>query len=186
MTGTHRGGDAAEEAVLEARPDTSTPFAVRRIDHVGIVVRDVDVAARYWVDRLGLRRAETADVLGGSIRMTYLEAGDTTLQLVEPRMPGPLRDHLDRHGEGLHHLCFLVGDIPDALERIGEQPLTEPYLGGRGAGVCFIRTMPCDVLVELTEPGPRGPGPHDDASLAALAPGIPVAAREVRDQGTAE
>jgi methylmalonyl-CoA/ethylmalonyl-CoA epimerase len=158
----------------------SSGSSLRRVDHVGIVVHDIEASAPVWVDRLGLQRLETVDVLDGSIRMTYLQAGDTTLQLVEPRTPGPLREYLEQHGEGLHHLCFMVDDIPSALEALGETPLAPPYSGGRGASVCFMTSTPNQVRVELTEPGPqpgrgavepvlgltdgRAPGPSDQAA----------------------
>lgn len=128
------------------------PAVVRRLDHVGIVVRDIEIAARYWVERLGMQRAHTADVLDGSVRLAYLDAGDSTVQLVQPLQAGPLQEHLDLHGEGLHHVCFLVNDIPSALERLSEEPRQGPYVGGYGADVAFITTKPCGVLVELTEP----------------------------------
>lgn len=156
----------------DGQQDDPPRATVRRLDHVGIVVHDIEAGATYWVEHLGLRRLETADVLGGSIRMTYLAAGDTTLQLVEPREPGALLDHLERHGEGLHHVCFLVDDIPAALQHLGEEPLAPPYVGGRGANVCFIRTTPCQVLVELTEPGPEE---NEMTTVSPAAPGLAVA-----------
>jgi methylmalonyl-CoA/ethylmalonyl-CoA epimerase len=136
----------------------------RRIDHVGIVVADVQAAARWWTDRLGLELVHVADVLDSSVRLAYLDIGDTTLQLVQPLRAGPVADWLAAHGEGLHHLCFLVDDIDVALDGLGDTGRRQVYLGGRGADVCFIGDTPCAVLVELTEatdpawrPGGRRP-----------------------------
>jgi methylmalonyl-CoA/ethylmalonyl-CoA epimerase len=142
----------------------------RRIDHVGIIVHDVEAAATYWVEALGFHRTEAVDVLEGSIRLAYLDVGDSTVQLVEPRRSGPLADYLERNGEGLHHICFLVDDIHAALGELGEEPRFPPYPGGRGAKVCFITTTPCGVLVELTEPAEsaiaEGVSAGDDAASA--------------------
>jgi len=144
-----RGDEAT--AVQPGSPVKPGPV-VQRIDHVGIIVRDVEAAAVYWVEQLGLHWTGAVDVLDGSIRLAYLDVGDSSVQLVEPRRPGPLADYLETHGEGLHHICFLVDDIHSTLRWLGEEPRLPPYPGGRGAKVCFITTMPCDVLVELTEP----------------------------------
>lgn len=136
----------------------------RRLDHVGVVVRNVPSAASWWTERLGLSLTHVADVLDGSVRLAYLDVGDTTIQLVQPLRDGPLMDWLDLHGEGLHHLCFLVDAIPETLDSLGDAGRRFVYLGGRGADVCFIHETPCSVLVELTEAtdsawAPQGPIP---------------------------
>lgn len=128
-------------------------YPVRRIDHIGVVVRDAGAAAQAWVDRLGFRLMGTADVLDGSVRLVYLDAGDTTLQLVQPLLPGTLADHLDQRGEGLHHLCLLVDDVREAADALSGASRPYVYRGGRGADVCFVEPAPCGVLIELTEPG---------------------------------
>jgi methylmalonyl-CoA epimerase len=125
---------------------------VRRIDHVGIVVRDAMTSSRWWTERLGMSLTHVADVLDGSIRLAYLDLGDTTVQLVQPLRGGPLTDWLDTNGEGLHHICFLVdGDVRDAVSLLDDQGERHVYQGGRGAEVTFLGETPCGVLIELTE-----------------------------------
>jgi methylmalonyl-CoA epimerase len=124
----------------------------RRLDHVGVVCHDVQAAARWWTERLDLSLVHVADVLDGAVRLAYLDAGDTTIQLVQPLRSGPLMDWLDRKGEGLHHVCFLVDSISGTLDALDDAGRRFIYLGGRGADVCFIDETPCSVLVELTEP----------------------------------
>jgi methylmalonyl-CoA/ethylmalonyl-CoA epimerase len=124
----------------------------RRIDHIGVVVGDVHEASQWWIGRLGMTLMHVADVLDGAIRLAYLDLGDTTIQLVQPLRGGALRDWLDLHGEGLHHVCFLVDDLTRTLDALDDRGQRATYLGGRGADVCFIDETPCGVLVELTEP----------------------------------
>jgi methylmalonyl-CoA epimerase len=123
----------------------------RRIDHVGVAVRDIGKAMTWWTEKLGLDATHVDDVLDGSIRLAYLDAGGSTIQLLQPLRPGPLADWLDAHGEGLHHLCFLVDDLPAALDAIQDEGERRIYPGGRGADVCFIHDAPCGVVLELTE-----------------------------------
>jgi methylmalonyl-CoA/ethylmalonyl-CoA epimerase len=127
--------------------------AARRIDHVGVIVRDVHASAREFVDRLGMTVTGVADLPDGTARLLYLEAGDTTLQLVQPLLPGSLADHLAENGEGLHHVCFAVAKLEPALARLeGEEDrVAGIYMGGRGCRVVFLGARSAGVLVELTE-----------------------------------
>lgn len=136
--------------------------AVRRIDHIGVVVRDIETAARYFVEQLGMTVATVADLADGSARLAYMDAGDTTLQLVQPLREGPLSEYLAAHGEGLHHVCFLVDAIEPALAELpGEAGrVAAIYMGGRRCRVVFTSHRPAGVLVELTEPAPLDAAPR--------------------------
>jgi methylmalonyl-CoA/ethylmalonyl-CoA epimerase len=127
----------------------------RRIDHVGVAVHDISMAIPYYVDILGMRVSLDVLLDDGSARLAYLEAGDTTLQLVQPLSPGPVADFLAAHGEGLHHICFAVDDIVEALTSLpSNESLNAIYLGGRQCRVSFIGAKPNGVVVELTEVEP--------------------------------
>lgn len=130
---------------------TPRPPLGRRVDHVGVIVRDVQAASGWWTAEMGLQLVHVADVLDGTVRLAYLDAGDTTIQLVQPLAAGPVADWLAAHGEGLHHICLLVDSIPSTLDSLGDRGRRFIYRGGRGADVCFIEATPCSVLVELTE-----------------------------------
>jgi methylmalonyl-CoA/ethylmalonyl-CoA epimerase len=131
------------------------PGLARRIDHVGVVVRDIDASLGYYVDVLGLTVSVDVSLADGSTRLAYLEAGDTTLQLVQPLRVGPLTEFLESRGEGLHHICFAVDDLVEAIQSLpGQEPDDGIYVGGRNCRVSFIRARPNGVAVELTEMRP--------------------------------
>lgn len=124
---------------------------VRRVDHVGILVRSVDESLAYFTDTLGLRLVADEVRSDGTVRLAYLEAGGTTIQLVEPLVAGDGADTLRRRGEGLHHVCFEVDDLRATLGALpGEaaQPIEE---GGRNCRVAFLAFRPNGVLVELSQ-----------------------------------
>jgi methylmalonyl-CoA/ethylmalonyl-CoA epimerase len=133
----------------------------RRIDHIGVAVRSISTSIPYYVDVLGMQVSLDVVLADGSARLAYLEAGDTTLQLVQPLLPGPVADFLEARGEGLHHVCFAVDDIVEVLTTLpGGEPLDAIYVGGRQCRVSFIRARPNGIMVELTETEPdatRGP-----------------------------
>lgn len=122
-----------------------------RVDHIGIVVRDVDAALPYYIDQLGMslvHREELADI---ATELAYLDAGNTMIQLVAPIAPGFLSEHLDEQGEGLHHVCFGVDDIPAFLTAHGLHEQGPIFMGGRQRRACFLRERPNNLLIEVTE-----------------------------------
>ena len=138
------------ESVSVGSPPPSTRLA-RRIDHVGVIVKDADASATSLVARLGLVRGVDWVDPDGRFRLVYLESGDTTLQLVQPLREGALSDHLHARGEGLHHVCFAVDDLDAALLALDVSVDSAPYMGGKGARVCFLADRPSGILIELTE-----------------------------------
>ncbi len=91
----------------------------RRLDHVGLLVSDTDAALRYLGRTLGMKVVEQEELDIPPVRLTHLDAGPVTLQLVEP-LPGntTLGSYLEEHGEGLHHVCFEVDDLVVAVHSL--------------------------------------------------------------------
>jgi methylmalonyl-CoA epimerase len=142
------------ETKIPTMAHNSSPVA-RRIDHVGVAVHDISASLPYYVDVLGMRVSIDAELPDGSARLAYLEAGDTTLQLVQPLLPGPVAGFLVSDGEGLHHVCFAVDDIGEALRSLpGNEPTDGINVGGRQCRVSFIQAHPNGLVVELTEMAP--------------------------------
>jgi methylmalonyl-CoA/ethylmalonyl-CoA epimerase len=127
----------------------------REIDHVAIAVADAGEAARRFTALLGLSVVSDEVVADAGVRLVHLAgagaAGPTTLQLVQPLRPGPVLDHLDRHGEGLHHVCFTVTSIPGTLAALPGEAQARVFTGGRGRPACFLLTRPGGALIELVE-----------------------------------
>src|SRR5207247_1071937 len=89
---------------------------MRRIHHVGVVVRDLATAYRFYRDTLGLPLVREARLPGQGVRAALLAAGDTEIELLEPlEASSGVGRFLARRGEGLHHLCLDTPDIHAAL-----------------------------------------------------------------------
>ncbi len=131
--------------------ETVTEHRIRRIDHVGIAVRSIDHSLEYYVATLGLTVIEDGPRPDGTVRLAYLAAGDTTVQLVEPLTDGPVARFLDVNGEGLHHVCFAVEGLESILDALPDSNGVQVEDGGRGCRVAFLTTRPNDVLIELSE-----------------------------------
>jgi methylmalonyl-CoA/ethylmalonyl-CoA epimerase len=126
---------------------------VRRLDHVAILVRSTDEALRFYEGRLGLRVQSSEEIDSPQVRLTYLDTGNAYLQLVEPLDPvSPLGVWLEEHGEGLHHICFGVDDVAEAVTAISDPSSTTVLGNGRGRVSSFVTVSDGNgVRIECTE-----------------------------------
>ena len=117
---------------------------IRRLDHIAVVVSDTEQALLHFRDRLGLRVAAVDEPPEVPVRLTYLDLGNTYLQLVEPLDPGHATAvWLAEHGEGLHHVCFGVDDLMTDISAISvDGAVALPFGSGRGRPAGFAAGKP--------------------------------------------
>lgn len=124
----------------------------QQITHIGIVVNDLDSAARYWVEVLGFEETHRTVIGEEGVRTVMLSAsggrGDTAVELIEPidkeSMDNPIARHLAQKGEGFFHLAIIVSDLVTK----------EAILKGRGATV--LQRPPATLgmaLADIVDPG---------------------------------
>lgn len=86
------------------------------VDHLGIAVSDLAAALPAWESTLGVRAAPPEPVPTQRVRVAFLDAGNTHLELLEPTDPeSAVGRFLAQRGEGLHHVAFEVPDVTAAL-----------------------------------------------------------------------
>jgi methylmalonyl-CoA/ethylmalonyl-CoA epimerase len=127
---------------------------IRRLDHVGFAVRDTEAALRHFSGHLGLSVVHQEELESPRVRLTYVDVGNTFLQLVEPLdSESDIGRWLDEHGEGVHHLCFGVDEVEAAVQQLtiptnGSSPLGR----GRGRVSAFVSDgSPHGFVIECTE-----------------------------------
>lgn len=126
------------------------------LDHVAILVADTEEALRVYHDRMGLPVLLSEVVNSGAVRLTHLDMGNTQLQLVEPLDPShPLYAHLQQQGGGLHHLCFAVEDVDEAITAVTEAGMevaqAKPHQGTQGKRAAFLaKSSTGGVTFEIT------------------------------------
>lgn len=126
---------------------------LRRLDHVAVLVRSTDDALEFYTGRLGLRVHSSEVIEQPHARLTYLDAGNVFLQLLEPLdADSPLTTWLDEHGEGLHHLCFGVDDVAAAVGALSDAGAPVVLGNGRGRVSSFLTAAGSHgVRIECTE-----------------------------------
>ena len=97
-----------------AQAVTQTGFL--RVDHIGIVVNDLDTALQTYCDSLGFRLLQRINIPEHGVEAAFLDAGNGTIELIASTDPtsGTAR-FLQTRGEGTHHICFEVEDIAATL-----------------------------------------------------------------------
>ena len=132
-----------------------------RINHLGVVVADMDAALAGFRDMLGLPLART-EVYEGVLDIAFLPCGETQVELIHPRVESdPAAAYLHEHGSGIQHVAFEVDDIVAALEHVrerGAEVIGEaPRPGADGAAIAFLDPRSFGgILVELCQPGAAG------------------------------
>lgn len=127
------------------------------IDHVAIAVRDLDAAIDFYARAFGaeVHHRETVDSDG--VEEALVKVADSYIQLTAAtRDDSPIARHLERRGEGLHHIGYRVDDCAAALEAMvaaGATPIdAAPRPGSRGTTVAFVHPKGAfGTLIELVQ-----------------------------------
>jgi methylmalonyl-CoA/ethylmalonyl-CoA epimerase len=129
------------------------------LDHVAILVSDLDAAVKLYRDVYGLPEPEIEEVPSEQVRVAIFGHGAGRIELVSPASPAsPMAKTIERRGEGLHHICLEVPDIVKAMASLKAQgaPLLDerPRPGAGGSQVAFVHPKGSrGVLVELKQGG---------------------------------
>lgn len=130
---------------------------IKHIDHIGIAVRNIESAGRFYTDVLGLRIADIETVADQKVNVAFLPITDSEVELLESTEPdGPVAKYIDARGEGVQHLAFRVENIEEALDELkakGVRLIDQvPRKGAGGARIAFIHPKETNgVLIELCQ-----------------------------------
>lgn len=131
--------------------------AIKRIDHVAIVVDDISSALDFWRDAMQLDVTHVEDVPDQDSIVAFLPLGDSEVELVKPTTPDSgVARFLSKRGPGIHHICFEVDDIESCLDHLEDTGVrlinTEPVIGTGGKRIAFVHPDSTHgVLIELYE-----------------------------------
>jgi len=129
---------------------------VKGLDHVAIAVADLDEAIDTYSNAIGLELRERKIVESQKVEVAVLTAGGARIELLMPtEESSPVKGFIDKRGEGLHHVAFVVSDIEGEMERTREKLRfigEKPSIGAEGHPIIFIHPKSArGVLIELVE-----------------------------------
>ena len=130
---------------------------IKKVNHIAVVVPDLDAAMRFWVDTLGLELSHKEHVASQAVDVAFLPVGDSKIELIQStHSESGVARYLDKRGPGMHHICFEVDNLEAALAKLAKADVAlineSPVLGSDGRKFAFIHPKSANgVLVELYE-----------------------------------
>lgn len=128
---------------------------IKAINHIAVVVEDMDEALSFWRDALGMEIHELRDVPAEKSQVAFLPLAGSEVELVMPTTDDSgIAKYLAKRGVGMHHLCLEVDDIEGMLAQLKAKKIRlineEPRVGATGRKYAFIHPESTGgVLVEL-------------------------------------
>ncbi|HNZ15682.1 MAG: methylmalonyl-CoA epimerase [Anaerolineaceae bacterium] len=129
---------------------------IKKINHVAIVVKDIEKSLEFWETALGLKLHHVEDVPSQASKVAFIPVGESEIELVQPTTEDSgLAGYLEKRGEGLHHLCVEVDDIEAKMQELkdaGVRLINDAPQVLPGRKMAFIHPKSASgVLVELYE-----------------------------------
>ncbi|MBT3259674.1 MAG: methylmalonyl-CoA epimerase [Deltaproteobacteria bacterium] len=130
---------------------------IKNIDHIGIAVKSIEQAGKFYTDVLGLDIEDIETVAEQKVNVAFIPITDSEVELLESVAPdGPVAKYIEKRGEGIQHIAFRVDDINQCLAELKEKGVRlidqTPRHGAGGAKIAFIHPKETNgVLVEICE-----------------------------------
>jgi len=130
---------------------------LKKINHIAIAVNNIEEAAKFYQEVMGLTLSGVEVVTAQKTRVGFFKIGESNIELVQPAEPdSPLTKFLETKGQGIHHICFEVDDVEAEVKSFLEKGATmidqKPHPGAHGTKVAFVHPKSSNgVLIELCE-----------------------------------
>ena len=132
-------------------------FNVGRVDHIGIAVKDIEQAKKFYTEFLGMKALGEEVVEEQKVKVCFIPCGDSEIVLLVSTSPaGPIAQHIEKKGEGIHHIASRVDNIEAAIADLmakGVRMIDEkPRYGAGGAKIAFVHPKSTGgILLEISE-----------------------------------
>lgn len=130
---------------------------ITHIEHIGIAVRNLTEAVKYYEEVLGLTCYAVEAVKDQRVKTAFFKVGQTKIELLESTDPeGPVGKFVEKKGEGVHHLAFAVEGIEESLADVQGKGIglidSTPRRGAEGLDIAFLHPKyTFGVLTEFCE-----------------------------------
>jgi methylmalonyl-CoA epimerase len=130
---------------------------IKRIEHVGVVVKDVEASRRLWEDCFGIKLGGVEEIHGRPVKLALYPVGESMVELLAGTAPDSKFSRMVAEGKGgINHICFEVENIDEALAELKAKgvPLLDqvPRIGHAGCRIAFLDPAGTEnCLIELAE-----------------------------------
>lgn len=132
-------------------------FKSLRVDHIGIAVKDLAQAKKFYTETLGIEATGEEVVEQQKVKVCFIPCGDSELELLESTSPdGPIAKYIEKNGEGIQHVAIRVDNIENALADLKAKEIRlidqTPRYGAGGASIAFVHPKATGgILLELSQ-----------------------------------
>jgi lactoylglutathione lyase/methylmalonyl-CoA/ethylmalonyl-CoA epimerase len=130
---------------------------IKKIDHIGIAVNNLEESLSFYEDALGLKVENIEEVPEQKVKVGFLDIGGVHLELLESTSSeGPVAKFIEKRGEGIHHIAILVDNIENSIESMKNKNVKlideVPRKGAGGSKMAFVHPKSTHgILLELYE-----------------------------------
>jgi methylmalonyl-CoA/ethylmalonyl-CoA epimerase len=130
---------------------------IKKVDHIGIAVKSLENSLPFYTEVLQLPLLAIEEVNSQQVKVAFLQAGETKLELLEPMSAdSTIAKFIEKRGEGIHHMALGVDSIEERIAEMKEKGIImidhQPRPGAGGADIAFMHPKSANgVLVELCE-----------------------------------
>lgn len=130
---------------------------IQRVNHIAIVVANLDEALQTYQDRLGLTMSKRMLMPEQEVEIAFLPAGESVIELIQPvTETSGVAKYLASRGEGLHHICLEVDSVQNTLDDLTARSVRlineKPINAAEGYGIFAHPKATHGVLIEFLEP----------------------------------
>ena len=135
---------------------------INKVDHIGIAVKDLTEALRFYEETLGLKHIDIEVVEDQGVKVAMLPVGEVRIELLQPiRDNSPVAKFIESRGEGIHHIAMDVDDVQAQLNAVAEKGLAlidkQPRDGAHSKMIAFLHPKSTrGVLLELCQDKAKG------------------------------
>lgn len=128
---------------------------VKNINHIAVVVTDLNKSLEFWQEAMGINLHEVKDVPAEASKVAFLPIAGAEIELVQPTTDDSgIAKYLAKRGQGMHHICLEVDDVSEMLSQLKAKNIRlineEPRTTDNGRKYAFIHPESTGgVLVEL-------------------------------------
>lgn len=130
---------------------------IKKVDHIGIAVKSLEAVLPFYTEVLGIPLLRVEEVESQKVKVAFMQAGETKLELLEPMSPeSTIAKFIEKRGEGIHHVALGVESIEKRIAELKEKGIRmiddSPRPGAGGANIAFMHPKSASgVLFELCE-----------------------------------
>jgi len=134
---------------------------LKKIEHIGIAVKDLEVSNRLYAKLLGTKHYKTEFVDSESVKTSFFKVGENKIELLQATNPeSAIAKFINKKGEGVHHVAFEVENIEAEIKRLIDEGFeliyNTPKLGADNKIIAFLHPKSSGgVLVELCQEVPN-------------------------------